>query len=297
MDNKLELLDNIKSIIYVVREKQVLLDSDVARLYGYETKNIIKAMKRNIERFPENFCFQLTKDEYEKSSRFQSGTLNKNGNKRGGNLKYLPYAFTEQGVAMLSGILKNEIAVEVSIKIMNAFVEMRNFIVNNAIIFEKLNQQDLMLAKHDKDIAKLFESFEKKSELNDKIFYEGQIYDAYSLLIKIIKTETNKIIIIDNYIDNTVLDILSKKNKAVSVMLIGKNNLNLSKLDISKFNEQYPAVKIIKNNKFHDRFIIIDDKNIYHLGASLKDLGKKCFAINVINDRTLFSRISTKQFN
>lgn len=279
-------VENIRSLIYTIRGKQVMLDSDVAMLYNYETKYINLAVRRNKGRFPENFCFQLTKEEFY-NLRLQFATLNyKTDNKRKTTRKYLPYAFTEQGIAMLSGLLKNEIAIQVSINIMNAFVEMRKFIVTNSNIFNLSNRMENKFLEYDKKFNIVFDELQnnKEKEFNEKIFFDGQIYDSYSLIIDLIKSAKNKILIIDNYIDDSILKMLSKKNKNVEVIILTSQNTNLNKLDINKFNKQYPSLKISYTNKFHDRFIVIDSKELYHCGASLKDLGKKCFAVNKMED-------------
>lgn len=284
--------ENIKNLIYNIRGKQVMLDSDVAMLYHYETKNVNKAMKRNVERFPEDFCFQLTMTEL-KEMWFQNGTTLEKDNIKYRSEKYLPYVYTEQGISMLAGILKNEIAVQVSIRIMRAFIEMRKFILNNGQVFERLTnveyellEQNKILTDHEKKFEKVFDELQKKEEkgFKQKIFFDGQIYDAYSLIIDIIKKAKNKILIIDNYIDDNILKMLSKKNKNVEVVILTSQNCNITKLDIQKFNKQYSNLKLAYTNKFHDRFIVIDNKELYHCGASLKDVGKKCFAINKMED-------------
>ena len=236
-------IENIKNLIYTIRGKQVMLDSDVAMLYRYETKKINQTVKRNIERFPEKFCFQLNEQEAE-SLRSQFVTLNKNG--RGQHRKYLPYVFTEQGIAMLSGLLKNEIAVKVSISIMDAFVEMRKFIVTNSNILNLSIRMEHKFLEYDKKFDIVFDELQnkKESEFNQKIFFDGQIYDSYSLIIDIIKSAKNKILIIDNYIDDSILKMLSKKNKDVEAVILTSQNSNISKLDISKFNKQYPTLKV-----------------------------------------------------
>ena len=289
--------ENIKNLIYCIRGKQVILDSDVAMLYHYETRKINQTVKRNKERFPEKFCFQLTETETEnlrlqiatsslenESLRSQIVILNKNG--RGQHRKYLPYVFTEQGIAMLSGLLRNEIAIKVSISIMNAFVEMRKFIVNNGQIFERLTTLEYKQLENEKNFDKVFNELQKdkQSEFKQKIFFEGQIYDSYSLIVDIIKRAKEKILIIDNYIDDTILEILSKKNKGVKVVILTSAKSNITKLDIQKFNKQYPTLEFAKTEKFHDRFMVIDNNELYHIGASLKDLGKKCFGINKMED-------------
>ena len=285
MENQLKIVNSeeIKNLIYTIRGKQVMLDSDVAMLYHYETKNVNKAMKRNIERFPEDFCFQLTNDEF-KNLRFQFGTLNKKVNNGKVTRKYLPYVYTEQGISMLAGVLKNDIAIQVSISIIRAFIEMRKFISSNAQVFERLTNIEYKLLDYDKKFDEIFNQLQNEDNIKQKIFFEGQIYDAYSLVIDIIKRAKNKIVIIDNYIDDSILKMLVKKNKNVEVMILTSTKSNISNLDIQKFNKEYPTLKITRSNKFHDRFIVIDNKELYHCGASIKDMGKKCFGINKVED-------------
>ena len=291
-------IENIKNLIYTIRGKQVMLDSDVAMLYHYPTKRINETVRRNIERFPENFCFKLTESETENlRSQFATSSLKKENY---GGRRYLPYVFTEQGIAMLSGLLKNDIAIQVSINIMNAFVEMRKFITRNGKVFERLTnveykilEQNRMLTNHEKKFEKVFDELQKskREEFKQSIFFDGQIFDAYSLIIDIIKRAKQKILIIDNYIDDSILKMLSKKNKNVEVVILTIQNSNIRKLDIQKFNKQYPVLKLAYTNKFHDRFIVIDNKELYHIGASLKDLGKKCFAISKIEDNEYIEKI------
>lgn len=283
-------INSIKRLIYTVRDKQVMLDIDVANLYHYPTKRINETVRRNIQRFPSNFCFQLTESEVE-NMWSQFATTYKNMKYR--SEKYLPYAFTEQGIAMLSGLLKNEIAIQVSINIMNAFVEMRRFIANNSNVFNRLITVEYKLLEHDKKFNEVFNELQKDNveEFKQKLFFNGQIYDAYSLIIDIIKSAKKNILIIDNYIDDTVLKMLIKKNKNVEVIILTSDKSNISKLDIQKFNKEYPVLKVAKSDKFHDRFILIDNKELYHCGASIKDLGKKCFGINKIEDKTIIDKI------
>ena len=295
IENKLAISEEkrIQSLIYEIRGKQIMIDSDVAHLYGYETRTINQTVKRNIKRFPEQFCFQLTAKEHENLiSQFVTSSVKTDN--YGGRRK-LPYVFTEQGIAMLSGLLKNEIAVEVSINIMNAFVMMRKFILNNREIFNRLITVEYRLLEHDKKFDTVFDKIQKEEVIKEKIFYNGQIYDAYSLLVDIIKHAKKKIVIIENYIDKTILDLLSKKKVNVNVLVVTSPICKLSELDIAKFNEQYPKLVINNSNEYHDRFIIIDD-DIYHCGASLKDLGKKCFAISKMGDKTLLEKILDKNF-
>ena len=258
-----------------------MLDSDVARLFDYATKDLNRNVKNNIERFPEYYCFQLTEEEY-KSLRCKIFTLNENG--RGQHRKYLPYVFTEYGITMLAGLLKSDIAVNVSIKIVNTFIEMRKFLIQNGQIFERLTNIEYKLLEHDKKFNEVFNQLQVEENIKQKIFFEGQIYDAYSLIIDIIKKANKKILIIDNYIDDSVLKMLTKKNNNVEVVILTSDKSNIQQIDIQKFNKEYPILKVAKTNKFHDRFIIIDSEEMYHLGASIKDLGKKCFGINKIED-------------
>ena len=313
-DNKLAIQneltnEDIKNLIYTIRGKQVMLDSDVAMLYHYPTKRINETVNRNKQRFPENFCFQLTDEEYEalrcknvtlnqdtiqenidNSLRSQFATLNENIG-RGKHRKYLPYAFTEQGIAMLSGLLKNDIAIQVSINIMNAFVEMRKFLMINGQVFERLTNVEYQLQEHNKKFDEVFNQLQLEENIKQRIFFDGQIYDAYSLIVDIIRRANNKILIIDNYIDDSVLKMLAKKKNNVEVVILTSDKSNIENLDIKKFNKEYPILKVAKTNKFHDRFIIIDSKEMYHLGASIKDLGKKCFAINKIEDVEIIKKI------
>lgn len=284
--------ENIKNLIYTIRGKQVMLDSDVASLYNYTTKRINETVRRNIKRFPMNFCFRLTEIELE-NLRSQIATSSVEKENYGGR-RYLPYVFTEQGIAMLSGLLKNDIAVSVSINIMNAFVEMRKFIALNGQIFERLTNVEYKLLEYDKKFETVFNELQKdkKQEFKQKIFFNGQIYDAYSLIIDIIKKAKEKILIIDNYIDDTILKMLTKKRKNVEIIIITSEKSNILKLDIQKFNKEYPTLKISRTNQFHDRFIVIDNKELYHIGASLKDLGKKCFAISKIEDMEYIEKIN-----
>lgn len=270
--------ENIKNLIYTIRGKQVMIDSDVAMLYHYETKNVNKAMKRNVDRFPEDFCFQLTMTEL-KEMWFQNGTTFEKENIKYRSEKYLPYVYTEQGISMLGGILKNEIAVKVSISIMRAFVEMRKFIASNGQVFERLINVEYKMLEHDKKFDEVFNELQKnkETEFKQQIFFNGQIYDAYSLIIDIIKTAQEKILIIDNYVDDSILKMLAKKNKNVEAVILTSKKSNISKLDIQKFNKEYPILKLAYTNKFHDRFIVIDNKELYHCRCLTKRFRKKVF--------------------
>ncbi|MEE0769289.1 MAG: ORF6N domain-containing protein [Clostridia bacterium] len=292
--NNLVVQDNIsneeiKNLIYTIRGKQVMLDSDVAQLFNYETKDLNRNVRNNIKRFPEYYCFQLTEEEY-KSLRCKNFTLNKNG--RGQHRKYIPYAFTEYGITMLAGLLKSEVAVNVSIKIVNTFIEMRKFLSSNGQLFERLTNVEYKLLEHDKKFDKVFDQLQHEENIKQKIFFEGQIYDAYSLIIDIIKKANKKILIIDNYIDDSILKMLTKKKNNVEVVILTYDKSNIQQIDIQKFNKEYPILKVAKTNKFHDRFIVIDKKEMYHLGASIKDLGKKCFGINKIEGLDIIEKFT-----
>lgn len=292
-ENKLAIqneltIEDIKNLIYTIRGKQVMLDSDVANIYHCETKYVNRVVKRNIERFPEEFCFQLNENEFE-SLRCQFVTLNENG--RGQHRKYIPYVFTEQGIAMLSALLKSDIAVSVSVNIMKAFIEMRKFLMINGQVFERLTSVEHKLLEYDKKFDEVFNQLQLEENIKQRIFFDGQIYDAYSIIIDIIKKANKKILIIDNYIDDSVLKMLAKKKNNVEIVLLTSDKSNIENLDIKKFNKEYPILKVAKTNKFHDRFIVIDNKEMYHLGASIKDLGKKCFAINKIEDIEIIKKI------
>ena len=281
-------IEDIKNLIYTIRGKQVMLDSDVANIYHCETKYVNRVVKRNLERFPEEFCFQLNENEFE-VLRCQFVTLKENG--RGQHRKYLPYVFTEQGIAMLSALLKSDIAVSVSVNIMKAFIEMRKFLMLNGQVFERLISVENKLSEHDRKFDEVFNSLQLEENIKQRVFFEGQIYDAYSIIIDIIKKANKKILIIDNYIDDSVLKMLAKKKKHVEVVILTSDKTNIQNIDIQKFNKEYPILKISKTNKFHDRFIVIDNREMYHLGASIKDLGKKCFGINKIEDKEIIEKI------
>jgi len=269
----------IRDRIYSIRGFQVMLDRDLAELYGVQTKILNKAVKRNSARFPINYCFKLTSDELE-SLRFHFGTIE---NKRGKHSKYLPYAFTEQGVAMLAGILTSETAVRVSIYIMDAFVAMRKFIQTNGQLFHRIDNLELKLLETDKKVEKIIDAM-GSGDLKPKqgIFYDNQVFDAYKFVSDLFRRAKKSILIIDNYIDDSVLVHLTKVSKCVKVKILTKVISDQLALDVKKFNSQYFPIEVIVFAHAHDRFIIIDNKDVYHLGASLKDLGKKWFAFSKI---------------
>ena len=299
----------IASKIMVIRDVQVLLDRDIAEMYGVETKVFNQAVKRNIKRFPEAFKFQLNEDEaleVERSSRSQFVTLNNSGNLRGSNIKYLPYAFTEQGVAMLSAVLRSEKAVQVSIEIMNAFVQMRHYLRGNMGLAGRLNafetkvetrlvDHELKFKKIDENFSKIFNELDSNpKKAKEGVFFKGQIFDAYAFFQDIIKTAKKEIILIDGYVDLSVLERLSVKQKNVKVKIYTHPKAELRQIDVHQFNQQYPTATMDYTQKMHDRFLIIDNKDLYHIGASLKDLGKQCFAFDKMEDsKTIIPAILT----
>ena len=332
--SKLIKKDNIAKNIYLVRGKQVMLDSDLAKLYNVETKVFNQAVKRNLGRFPKEFRFQLAKEEFENlrsqivtsssgdtslrsqsvtldntSLGFQNGILSNNSLRsqnatlndvtnlrfqkgtsntgRGKHRKYLPYVFTEQGVAMLSAVLRSDVAVQISIQIMKAFVEIRHFVQENSLLLKEINQiktdQVSLRIETDKKFEQVFNALEAgKEPPKQGVFFNGQIFDAYIFVTKIIRKAKTSIVLIDNYVDDSVLTMLSKRKKNVSVRIYTKRISKQLQLDLEKHNSQYPLVEIVKFDKAHDRFMILDDKIVYHIGASLKDLGKKWFAFSKI---------------
>ena len=281
--NKIVVSDDVKieNIIYEIRGKQVMLDSDLAMLYGVETKRINEAVKNNIEKFPERYCFKLSDNE---SNNLLVEIFDQKIEKRGGKYKN-PRVFTEQGIYMLATILKSKVATKITIDIMDAFVVMKNMI--NASLIEQRYINKLVL-EHDSKIDLILGKLNTNEEINH-IFYEGQIYDAYSLLIDILSKAKKEIIIIDNYAGKKLLDII--RNINVKVKIYTENIDNISK---EKYEKQYSNIEIISTNIFHDRFIILDNKELYHSGASFKDLGKKCFAITKMEDNNILKELLNK---
>lgn len=273
-------LISIENKILVIRGQQVMLDRDLAALYKVETKRLKEQVKRNIERFPEQFCFQLTTEEF---LNWRSQFATSNSDKMG--LRYAPYAFTEQGVAMLSAVLHSDIAIKVSISIMNAFVHMRHYLQKNTNIYTEIDSIKRHLISSDQRIDTLFNLMDKyRIEDKQGIFLQGQIFDAYIAFQNLIQKAHKEIILIDNYIDLTVLERLAKKKDGVKVTIYTRQDTPITQLDINKFNAQYPALAIKYTNTMHDRFLIIDNTEIYHIGASIKDLGKKCFEFTRLED-------------
>ena len=277
MENKPTIgTKEIRNMIYYIRGKQVMLDSDLASLYQVETKNLNKAVKRNIERFPVSFCFQLTEEEVE-NLRFQIGTSSLSY----GGRRYLPYVFTEQGVAMASAILRSDIAVKVSVEIMEAFVEMRKMLISNASLFHRLDNIELKQLQADQKFEEIFKALESdKLHAEKGIFYNGQVFDAYTFVSDIIRSAKSSITLLDNYVDDTVLTLLGKRNTNVTATIYTKSISNQLRLDLQRYNSQYPSIEVEIFSDAHDRFLIIDSTELYHIGASLKDLGKKWFAFS-----------------
>jgi phage regulator Rha-like protein len=294
--------EKIQNLICTIRNKQIMLDKDLAEMYQVETRVLNQAVKRNIDRFPEHFRFQLTAEETEKlvttsdrfgflssqqvasGSRSQNVTLNKSGSKRGQNIKYLPFVFTEQGVAMLSAVLRSETAVKVSIQIMDAFVEMRKILSGHEGLLQRMDRFELKQADHDQKFDEVFKALEAGSGVPKQgIYFEGQTFDAFNFASGLIRSAKISIRLIDNYVDDAVLVMLAKRKEGVSATLYSKNASKVLLLDLKKHNEQYPAIELKHFDKSHDRFLIIDDKRVYHIGASLKDLGKKWFAFTELN--------------
>ncbi len=277
MSEKLTVVDNqsLQNRIFIIRGLQVMVDRDLAEIYDVGTKVLNQAVKRNIDRFPEMFRFQLDEGEKNKlvtdCDRFEK-------------LKHstvAPYVFTEQGVAMLSAVLRSDTAVKVSIKIIQAFVEMKKFISNNAIIFQRLDHIEQKQLITDTKLDKVFAALEA-GEIKPKqgIFFEGQIFDAYVFVADLVKLARKSIILIDNYVDETVLTLLAKRTKNCTATIYTKTISKKLQLDLKKHNQQYTAIEVKTFDNAHDRFLILDDQDIYHFGASLKDLGKKWFAFS-----------------
>ena len=279
--DQLVFADKIESLIKVIRGQQVMLDRDLATLYGVEVKRLNEQVKRNIKRFPKDFMFQLTKEECLRS---QFATLNEG---RGQHLKYMPYVFTENGVAMLSSVLRSDTAIEVNIRIMRAFTSMRHFLQNNAEVFQRLSTLEyhqLEMQQHFQESDKRIEEvFRRLDEGNAKpkqgVFYNGQIYDAYNFVSDLIKSAKKRIILIDNYVDETVLTLLDKREDGVSAFIYTQQINRQFQLDIDRHNAQYPPINVETFRLSHDRFLCIDD-DVYHIGASIKDLGKKWFGFS-----------------
>ena len=283
MENEISILEenSIRSKIQLIRGQQVMLDFDLAEIYGYSTKTFNQQVKNNIERFDDDFRFQLNESEVEALSRSKNLTLNKG---RGSNIKYAPYAFTEQGIYMLMTVLKGDLAVTQSKLLIRTFKEMQHFIQNNSHVFAELDNIRKHLLESDKKIDELFSLMDKYNVKETQgIYFQGQIFDAYAKFESFIAQAKKEIILIDNYVDLSILQRLAKKTKGVNVTIYTDPKTKLAPLDVQTFNTQYPTLTLNFTTKAHDRFLIIDQKIMYHIGASLKDLGKKHFAFSILD--------------
>jgi phage regulator Rha-like protein len=312
MSNNQNLIkqQEIENRIFTIRGMQVMMDSHLAELYGVETRRLNEQVQRNKDRFPSEFMFRLTLEEYE-FLRSQIATLKTDANLRSqfatssinsqnlrfqigtsssehGGRRYPPYVFTEPGVAMLSAVLRSETAVKVSIRIIQAFVQMRKFIADNAAIFHRLDRIERKQLETDEKFEQIFNALQSKDpEPKQGIFYDGQVFDAYTFVANLVRKAQKSIILIDNYIDDTVLTLFLKRNKGISLTIFTKNISKQMALDVQKFNTQYEPVNIRELKEAHDRFLILDESEFYHFGTSLKDLGKKWFAFSKLDTGTL----------
>ncbi|HIR94759.1 MAG TPA: ORF6N domain-containing protein [Candidatus Coprenecus stercorigallinarum] len=283
--DQLPMATDIQPMIRVIRGQQVIIDRDLALLYGVETRALNQAVKRNIERFPDDFMFQLDKEDVE-ILKSQNVTSSWGGDRR------LPYAFTEQGIAMLSSVLKSQTAVDVNIRIMRAFVSMRRFIATNAQLFQRLETieyHQLEMKQHqevtDKRIDEVFKRLDANIPPIQGIFYDGQVFDAYRFVSDLMRKAKRSIVLIDNYVDDTVLTLLDKRENGVTATIYTQRISSQFQLDVDRHNAQYPLIEIKLFNKAHDRFLLVDDE-VYHIGASIKDLGKKWFGFTLMRDIT-----------
>jgi hypothetical protein len=278
----------IRNLIYTVRGMQVMLDSDLAKLYQVETKALNRAAKRNEGRFPEDFRFQVNRDELD-SLRCQIGTLESRRDPIEIGRTYLPYVYTEQGVAMLSAVLRSKVAVDTSVQIMRAFVEMRHFLANNAVLFDQIRKVEFKQIEYqrqtDERFQRVFDYMEVNQTPTQKIFFDGQVYDAFELLVSLIRRAEKEITLVDGYVDTGTLNLLAKKQPKVPVELWTRRHPVLTEQDIATFNEQYPLLQMQTTNKFHDRFLILDRKEGYLIGTSLKDAEKRAFGIVRLEDQ------------
>ena len=285
----------IRDMIYTVRGQQVKLDSDLAELYEVETGALNRAAKRNEDRFPEDFRFRLTGDEHE-NLRCQIGISSDDLQKfAAGGRRYMPYVYTEQGVAMLSGVLRSKVAIDASVRIMRAFVEMRHFIADNAHMFEQIRTVELRQLEYqkatDERFERVFDYMETHEAPNQKVFFEGQVYDAFELLISLVQRAKREIVLVDGYVGTGTLNILAKKRPGISATVWTHPKTCLTERDIATFNAQYPTLEVRHTASFHDRFLILDGAEGYLIGASLKDAGKKSFAITKLEGSSIIESI------
>ncbi len=290
MNKQLLNIDSIQNRIYALRGVQVMLDDDLAEIYQVQTKVFNQAVKRNSNRFPENFRFQLSENEWEhlrpqivtstetNPLRSQYVTIE---SQRGKHRKYLPYAFTEQGIAMLSAVLRSDTAVHISIQIMQAFVEMKKFMANNALLFHRLEKVELKQRESDQNFVQIFNALQDKTlKPKQGIFFEGQVFDAYAFVADLIRSAEKSIVLVDNYVDDTILTLFTKRKPQAKLTIFTTRISKQLALDLKKHNEQYVPIQVKEFADAHDRFLILDENMVYHFGASLKDLGKKWFAFS-----------------
>jgi phage regulator Rha-like protein len=288
--------DEIQNKIFTIRGVQVMLDSHLAEMYEIESKRLNEQVKRNIERFPDTYRFQLTEKEWDnirtqiagnKAAGYLRSQIATSSLEHGGR-RYLPYVFTEQGVAMLSAVLRSETAVKVSIQIIDAFVQMRKMLFEHASLFQRIDKIELKQLESEQKFEQVFKALESRTQQPEKgIFFDGQVFDAYLFVADIIKRANRSIILIDNFVDETVLSLLSKRSESVAATIYTKTISKQLQLDRDKHNAQYPPIDIQLFTPSHDRFLIIDNAEMYHLGASLKDLGKKWFAFSKMDSLTV----------
>ena len=278
---------DIRNLIYTVRGQQVMLDSDLAALYGVETRALNQAAKRNESRFPPDFRFKIESNEMP-ILRSQIVTFAGKRSENEVGRTYLPYVYTEQGVAMLSAVLRSETAVDVSVRIMRAFVEMRHFIANNAVMFDRIRDVELRQLEYqkttDERFERVFDYMNAHEAPNQKVFFECQLYDAFAFLVSLVQQAEREIVLVDNYVDVATLNILAKKADGVNVTVWTNPHTRLTQRDVDTFNAQYPQLTVEHTSAFHDRYLILDGRKGYFIGASLKDAGKKSFAVSRIED-------------
>ena len=281
--------EQIKSRIYTIRGVQVMLDRDIANLFGVETRRVNEQVKRNSERFPSEFMFQLNKQEFDN---WKSHFAMSNSDKMG--LRHSPFAFTEQGVAMLATVLKSSTAITMSIQIMKAFVAMRHYLSDNAMVFQRLDRIELKQLEADEKFKEIFSQLEQPRPDKAVIFFKGQMWDATSCIEEIISKAEKSIILIDNYVDRKTLDLLSRKKAGIPIEIHTSKNSQLTEKEISDFRNQYGPLTIKTTDDFHDRFLILDIKHLYHIGASIKDAGKKAFEISLNEDKEILKGILSR---
>lgn len=296
-------LRDIENRIFTFQGQQVMIDRDLAELYQVETKVLNQAVKRNISRFPESFRFQLNETELNElvancdrfghlgsqnvtsNSRSQNVTLN---HALGKNIKYRPYVFTEQGVAMLSAVLRSDVAIQVSIQIMNAFIAMRKQLSSNQLILQRMDRVELKQVESDQKFERIFKALESKTPTPEQgIFFDGQVFDAYQFVSDLVRKAKKSILLMDNYVDDRVLTLLAKRKEGVKCTIATRQISKQLSLDLEKHNAQYAAIAVIHFEKSHDRFLVLDEEEIYHIGASIKDLGKRWFAFSKLDAGTV----------